>query len=252
MRTTIRYIMLTAFRDWLFAGLALALLAIFGVSHFLGSNAVVEQQQMTLVYVASSTRILLNLGLVVFIIFHIRRMMENREVEVILTRPISRESLVFSYWLGFAMVALVFVVFLTGLIYALLAPELKGLFYWATSVLFEAWIMVAFAVFTGLVMRSAVASVLLSYAFYLAARMAGFFLYYVDPATTYTRQGWDWVMQQSLLVISWLVPRLDQFGQSEWLVYGLQDSALIFPIQALIYIPFLLVIAIIDFKRKQF
>lgn len=50
------------------------------------------------------------------------------------------------------------------------------------------------------------------------------------------------------------VPRLDFFAKTEWLVYGMENSheLRLLLLQAAIFIPLLLVAAIIDFRKKQF
>lgn len=55
-------------------------------------------------------------------------------------------------------------------------------------------------------------------------------------------------------VISSIIPRLDFFAKTEWLVYGVGETGEIirFMLQAAAFIALLLAIAIYDFKRKEF
>ena len=57
-----------------------------------------------------------------------------------------------------------------------------------------------------------------------------------------------------LKIISFAFPRLDLFGQTEWLIYGIKDfsNVKIIVIQSLIYIPLMIFMAFHDFSRKQF
>ena len=61
-------------------------------------------------------------------------------------------------------------------------------------------------------------------------------------------------MPAMLKIISVLFPRLDLFGQSEWLIYGISDFSRIkiIALQSLIYIPLMIFMAFHDFKKKQF
>ena len=54
--------------------------------------------------------------------------------------------------------------------------------------------------------------------------------------------------------LSMIMPRLDLFTQSDWLVYGLirLNELEYVLVQAVIYIPLLFAAAIIDFKRREF
>ncbi len=254
MSTTVKYILITALRDWLFAGLFVAIFFAFGVSAFLGDTALVEENVMTVTYVAGSTRVILLIGLIVFVCFHVRRAFENREIEVMISRPISRGAFVFAYWMGFAVVAAIPILFLTIAMYFFFDVHLAGLLYWGGSLLLEAFFAVAFALFSSLILRSAVTSVLLCFGFYFLSRMMGFFTYILEKPYLFNNFDFGVAMQKVIYIVSIVIPRLDTFSKSEWLVYGIaQDTNyMIFVPQTVIYIPFLLMAAIFDFKRRQF
>ena len=94
MLSNIRYVLLTAMRDRLFLGLLAGVLAAAYISGVLGSTAMLEPEQMTLSFTASSARVILMVGIIVFIGFHMRNAFDAREIDVLLSRPISRTSLV--------------------------------------------------------------------------------------------------------------------------------------------------------------
>ena len=260
MLTTIKYIFLTAVRDWFFIGLSTLIMLSVGISYFLGGTALVEQQQMIDVYIAGSSRVILMIGMIVFVCFHVRRSFENREVEVILTRPISRSSFVFSYWVGFIILAIMVVVPLALAMGFFLDVDIKGLAFWSLSIIFESFVVIAFALACSLILQSAVSSVLVSFCFYVIARMMGFFTAVIDKPDLIRDLSWSWIMENILTASSILLPRLDLFGKSKWLVYGMSsDVALwitdmipVFVVQTLVYVPLLLFMAIYDFKRRQF
>ncbi len=58
----------------------------------------------------------------------------------------------------------------------------------------------------------------------------------------------------ALKILSVIFPRLDLFGQSSWLNYGITDysNLKIIVFQSLIYIPLMIFMAFHDFKKKQF
>ena len=58
----------------------------------------------------------------------------------------------------------------------------------------------------------------------------------------------------ALKSVSTLVPRLDFFAKSEWLVYGLnsREEWQLFLLQSAIFIPLLVLAAVLDFRRKEF
>jgi ABC-type transport system involved in multi-copper enzyme maturation permease subunit len=255
MQTTIKYVLLTALRDMLFIGLIGAIIAAIFISNFLGGTALVEKMEMSTAYTASSVRLITIIGMIVFVCFHVRRAFENKEIDLMLSRPISRVGFVFSYWLGFAFVSSLIVLPVIIAIAVFQNFEIRGLFLWGFSLLLECFIITAFAVFSSIILRSAVSSVLLSFGFYVISRMMGFFIYVVDSPERFEATSWQFYSQKVLWFSSYIFPRLDLYGKSEWLIYGvakLGDSWWWFIPQTLIYVPILLVAAAIDFRKKQF
>lgn len=258
MSAIIRYTLITALRDLLFIGLlAIALIAMY-VSSFLGSTAVSEQGEMTISYMAGSTRLINVVGLVIFVCFHVRRSFENKEIEMILSKPISRTAFIISYWAGFALLAVIISFSLGVLMYGFAHSHHIGLLYWTGSIMCESLMMVAFAMLASLIFGSAVTSALSTLSFYFLARMMGYFVTAINfKPYAYLPTGDNflhWFGDLILTTTSVAIPRLDLFGKSSWLIYGIEEfhDWMVFPIQSLIYIPFLLLMAIFDFRRKQF
>jgi ABC-type transport system involved in multi-copper enzyme maturation permease subunit len=237
MFTKVRYILLTAMRDWLFAG-----------------TAIVEVQEMTLSYTAASARIVVMTGLIVFACFHVRNAFDTKEIDVFLSRPITRSSLIFSYWLGFATVALLLVIPTIGMVAAQGLISKKGFFFWSISLLIECWTVVAISLFASFTLKSAVTSVMASMGFYVLARMMGFFMAITHSGFLFEQRWLNIILTTILKVVSTIMPRLDFFSKSEWLIYGLKqiDDLELFATQAAVFVPLLIFATIIDFKRKQF
>ena len=254
MLSTIRYVLITAMRDKLFLALVLALLGAAYISSVLGSTAMVEARQMTITFTAASARVIIMVGLIVFIGFHMRNAFDAREIDVLLSRPVSRTAVVISYWLGFAAVATCLVIPAAVIVYALGLLNVSGFMLWALSLLFESYLVVSIALFAALTAASGVGTVLSALAIYAIARMMGFFILTLKSGLLFQMQelnaGAHWV----LTAISTVVPRLDFFAKSNWLVYGPKsyDDLYLFLLQTAVFVPLLLIAAIIDFKRKQF
>lgn len=253
MWNKIRYILLTAQRDSLFFGLALSIIFASYVAFFLGSTAVVEEGQTSLVYTAGISRIVLMLGLVIFVAFQIRRSFENREIDLMLVHPISRTKFILSYIIGYGVIAGFFVLFAAAVLYAFAyysdaKPDINGFGIWTLSVFLEAVIIASLALTSSLILRSTVLTVFLCLGFYVLSRMAGFVLIIV------TRPWSKGITDEAFAQISKFVPRLDFFGKTEWLLYGYKsyEEVYLFAAQAAIYITLLLTIAIYDFKKKEF
>ena len=254
MLSNIRYVLLTATRDRLFIGLLVGILFAAYISSVLGSTAMLETDQMTLSFTAASARVIIMVGIIVFIGFHMRNAFDAREIDVLLSRPISRTTLVLSYWVGFAAVASCLVLPTIVLVAILGTLNQTGFLLWAVSLLLESWLVVSIALFAALTIKSGVGTVLSSLAIYVLSRMMGFFLATINSASLFKEHevnvGAQWLMK----TIAMVVPRLDFYAKSQWLIYGAKsyEDLQLFLIQSAIFIPLLVAASIIDFKRKQF
>lgn len=254
MFSNIRYVLLTATRDRLFFGLLIGVLAAAYISSVLGSTAMLETAQMSLTFTAASARVIIMIGLIVFVGFHMKNAFEAREIDVLLSRPISRTTLVLSYWLGFAVVASLLVLPTIALIALIGTINKTGFLLWSVSLLLESWLVVSLALFAALTIRSGVGTVLASLAMYTLSRMMGFFVMATQTTSLFGKTevtiGARWIME----AISTLIPRLDFYAKSSWLIYGAKsyDDLNLFVLQSAVFIPLLIAASVIDFKRKQF
>lgn len=254
MKTNIRYILLTALRDWLFGGLLLGVIIATLISGAMGEMTLVEPEKLKITYASASSRLVLVIGLIVFVCFHVRNAFDSKEIDVFLSRPISRPNLVMSYWLGFSVVACLLLIPTVILLYFFGALSVSGFLLWAGSFLLEIWLIVAVALFCAFTLRSAVTAVMASLGFYVLSRMMGFFLATAHSSLLFRSAKLNEISRLSMEILATVVPRLDFFAKSGWLVYGPGETLELwrFGLQAVIFIPLLLVAAIIDFRRKQF
>lgn len=253
MKSILKYILLTAIRDRLYVGIFIILLAALGISSVVGETALAEQSHATIVYIAGSSRMIFIVGMILFVCFYVRRSFENREVEFVLSKPIARHNLILAYLLGFILVALLIIIPVVLLFFFINTNPL-GLFYWGISLLLESIIIIAFCLLAALILKSAVSAVIASLGFYVISRMMGFFVLTIKiPEQISDVATYDRFLKAVLKVISIVFPRLDLYGKSEWLIYGISNYSDIFILgQSLIYIPLMIFMAFYDFNRKQF
>src|ERR1700722_19972057 len=102
MLTNVRYIFLTALRDWLFWAMLVGIMAASLIAHMLASTAPENARAMMIAYNCDAARAMIITGLIIFVCFHLRHAFDSREIDVFLSRPITRANLVVSYWIGFA------------------------------------------------------------------------------------------------------------------------------------------------------
>jgi hypothetical protein len=250
--TLLRYILITALLDRLFLALPVMLALGAALVIFLSSSAIIEQREMAAALFGASSRLLIILGLVLFVCFHIRQAMAGGEIALILSRPISRGAFVMIYSASLVIVGLICVGVGSILLWICARPPLDGLLMWGGSLALEASLMILTAVFFGLILNSAVSSALGCLGFYVLARMSG--LLVMLAGQTATGNLYEQILGKAFAVISLVIPRLDFFSRSEWLVYGWNapEPGILWAIlQSLVFIPLILAAAAIDFSRKR-
>jgi ABC-type transport system involved in multi-copper enzyme maturation permease subunit len=250
MTPTIRFVVTTALRDKLFISLMGVLVLVFSISVFLGSGAVAEEREMTVVYAAGASRVVIMLALIIFTAFHVERLYETREIEAILSRAISREQFIFSYWLGLCTIACCFIFPVSAATF-FLGLSHEGAVYWSLSILFEALIILAFVFFCAVILERAIPTIFVAVGFYGLARLIGAF---ANMAAHGTQLGVNRVANPIIEGIFYAFPRLDLLGQTRWLVYGAdaRDVIGIVAVQAAIYVALLLAAAMFDLRHKHF
>jgi len=252
IRLLVGYILTAAIRDRLF--LSLMLLVVVGVclSVFLGSSAITEKDQFSMVFASGGLRIGGLLTLVLFTVFYVRRSFETHDVEYLLSRPMSRLQFLMAHFISLLVLSALMASVMTVVL--LLMPSQATAFscvMWGISIFIEMAIVANVALFFSLMLSSAVAASLISLAFYVLSRLMGGILGIVmeGAGTSMTV-----ILNKVMLAISVFIPRLDLMGQTSWLVYGFDNMAdlKLIVLQGSIFLGFVLSVAFWDLKRKQF
>lgn len=247
-----RYLFASAINDRLFLALPVALAVSAALGVFLGGSAIAEQREMVAAFLGATIRILIIAGMVLFTCLHIRQAVAGGEAALILSRPISRGIFVLGYGAGMVCAGLLCV--LLGVLLTLLfaGPPLAGLLAWGASLALETLLMVLTAVFFGLILNSAISSVLACAGFYVLARISGLLGALAGKAGD--AEGLDFILGSGFNLVSLIIPRLDLFTRSEWLVYGWDGAESGFSrvlFQSIAFAPLILAAAMIDFNRKR-
>lgn len=247
----IRYVLTAALRDKLVLSFALILVVATSLSLFLSSAAVIEQGQFAVVFAGGALRLVVSLALVLFVVFHIRRSFETKDVDFLLSRPISRLSYILSHAVAFSFLAIAFSALAGGVLLAIGGGAItEGHVFWLVSVVAEAVIMVNLALFFAMVVSSAVGAALACFGFYILGRMMGQLLGIIDA----NEVTWAQILQYPLQLVSALMPRLDLMGQTSWLLYGIGEGVGLAYVlaQAAIFVCLVLSASLIDLVRRQF
>lgn len=248
----VKYVLTAALRDKLVVSLIILILLGASLSVFLGSAAVTEQDQFSAVFAAGGLRIAGAFGLVLFVVFFMRRSFETKDVEFLLSRPIGRVEFLLSYATGFSILAVVMGLAQGVAIYAL-GPHLfsDGHVLWIISIITENIIMVNVALFFSMFLSSAATAAMTTFSFYVLTRMMGQILgiIYAQDAVSNVP-----ILEMAVQMISTITPRLDLMGQTSWLIYGIGDhiSFGFVIIQGLVFTALVLLASLMDLVLRQF
>jgi putative exporter of polyketide antibiotics len=140
------------------------------------STAVIEQNKFAIVYMASSLRLLSLSGLILFVVFFVRRSFDSRDIEYLLSRPVRKSTLILSNAAAFSTLAVgagVVLALLVGGVAYYQGGDVTGILMWSAGVTAEYIILVNVAFFFAMVLSSPVSAGLAVLGFYALARMIG-------------------------------------------------------------------------------
>jgi ABC-type transport system involved in multi-copper enzyme maturation permease subunit len=270
-KTLVGYVLTAALRDKLIMTLLLMIVMGAGLSVFLGSSGMTEQESFAIVFGSGGLRFLSVVGLVIFVCFYMRRSFETREVEFLLSRPISRMKFLLSHTVSFIILALVISAVVTLVVGFLGKPDTQGLLIWGASVAVENTIMIVAGLFFSIVLSSAAGSALATLGFYVLARLIGTL---IGIAAVPADKPMFLLLNHVMDLISIIVPRLDMMCQTSWLVYGVEGASGIgfleragdyshflmntlgaggfVLVQGVVFVALLIAASAFDFSRRQF
>lgn len=251
------YILKAAIRDRLLISMLILIILSVSLSVFFGSAAIYEKAHFTAVFSASTLRIINVIALSLFTVFFIRRSFESRDIEYMLTRPIGRIKFLLSYAFGFSIIA-IFASVLTAACVYFIGDQAgnDGFWLWALSIMMENIIMINAALFFSMILTSAATAAFTVFGYYVLSRMSGQVLGIIDSGKALMSEKTETttIMELTMQLVSFLMPRGDLLGQSSWLLYGVQDTVGYGFVlaQGLIYTSILIIAALIDLVTRKF
>jgi len=248
--TIARYTFLEAIRNRLFLLTVAGLVCLLGIAGFAGELAITESREIQAVLVASLARWFIVMTTALFVITSMVREFNDKGQELILSLPISKVSYYFGKYIGFIYLASVLsvAISLILLIYIGFMP-LAG---WMFSLICEIAIIVAMSMLCLFTFNNITVSFVVVFAFYLLARtMAAIQLLSASPILE-AQSIFQEFMNTLVHLIAFVLPDLDRFTRSDWLVYGLESEALLFVlVQTVIYLAILFAAGLFDLYRKE-
>ena len=250
LSTIAYYTFLEALRNRLFLLSLTGLVCLFGIAEFAGELAITETRQIQAALVANITRWFLVITCALFVITSMIRESNDKGLELILSLPVSKTSYYFGKYFGFISLALVILTLASPLLLLYSGPlALAG---WLFSLLCEIAIIIAVSMLCLFTFSNITVSFIAVLSFYILSRsIEAIQLLSVSPileSDSYSQQ----FMNLLVNAIAWVLPDLDAFTRSDWLVYGITSTALVFVfIQTVIYLAILFAAGLFDLYRKE-
>ena len=246
------YTVLEAARNRLLYLIALILIFALAFTLFLKQVAITETRDIQLAFLAALFRFAAVFVLAAFVIVSQVRETNDKVMELLLTRDLSRAHYLFGKLIGYLGIAFVLATLFT-LPLSLFATPSRALL-WGLSLFFELAIVTALSLFCVLAFNQVVGSLAAVAGFYALSRsMAALQLIgasraddgnlLLDRLANYTLDG-----------IAFFLPRLDLFTQTGWLLGRSQSNVDLrwLIAQSAIYVALLSLAALFDLKRKNF
>jgi ABC-type transport system involved in multi-copper enzyme maturation permease subunit len=244
-----RYTVLEAWRNRLALLVLVVVALLFLLSWFAASLAITESLRLQTAVAASLLRLASVFLVTLYILNGLAREFNDKVVDLMLSLDLPRPTYLLGKFCGFALVALA-VAAIATLPLLVLAPAPAALA-WGSSLALELLIVAAAAVFCATTFTQLLGAAAFVTAFYLLGRsvtaiqlMSSASLV-ADNGTT--QEAGAWLAD----ALAFLLPRLDAFTQTAWLLDGMQPGALLAVAgQAVIYATLLLAAAMFDLYRR--
>lgn len=250
IRTIAFYTFIEALRNrliWLM--ITVALIAI-GLSGFLNDLAITESRQIQIALIAAFSRFASVFLIATFVVTSIVRESNDKGLELILALPLPRAGYLLGKLLGFGALALVPTLLFGALAWIFSPIEQAAL--WTVSLLCELWLVAAFSLLCVLTFSQVMTALSATMAFYLAARSVSTFQLIGQSSAVGQSASQD-VIAVVINALAAVLPHLDQFTRTEWLVYqsGTWSNLPAILAQSAIYLSLITGAALFDLYRKN-
>lgn len=244
------YTLLEALRNRLMWLVALAALTGIALSGFLQEIAITESRQIQIALLAAFLRFSAVFLLATFVVTSMVREFNDKGLELLLALPLPRAGYLLGKLAGFATLALV-PALLFGMLASLFTPPAQTIL-WTVSLICELWIVAAFSLLCVLTFNQIMTALSAVMAFYLLARSISA-LQLIGQGLLSDNTLSQQVINGTINTIAALLPRLDAFTRTDWLVYHNGTLDTLYPLlaQTAAYLALLAGAALFDLYRKN-
>jgi ABC-type transport system involved in multi-copper enzyme maturation permease subunit len=249
--TLARFTVLEAARTRLMWIFIFTLVLVSGAAYFVHQLAITENARMQIAFAAAATRLVAVFVLSMHILTSIVREFNDKGLELTLSFNLRRADYIVGRFAGFMLIA-VAMAFVAGLSQSILAP-LPAVLQWTSALALELILVAALSVFSILTFTQVMPAASFVAGFYLLGRtITAIQLISAAAAAneeTLSEQVTSWIITGLSLVL----PALDRFAQSAWLVEAPAGWLAVgaCAVASMIYTALLIAAAMFDFYRRN-
>jgi ABC-type multidrug transport system permease subunit len=224
----------------------------FALVEFIGDLAITEHRVTQVAILAAFLRISAVVMVTLFVVSSTVRELQDKTLEMILAMPIHRGNYYLGKLIGYVLIALLVSIIFVVLL--LLYADAEQVFIWMISLFLELILVVALSLVMLITFNQVPSALTAVFIIYGASRIVtSIFLMAKFPIVAHTSMAQKF-MDSVIELMTWLLPDLHRFTQTEWLTYNTAEWGVLLPLfgQTMVYLIFLSFIALFDFYRKNF
>ena len=250
--TIARFTIIESLRNRLLLLCFLVVAISFGLVEFIGDLTITEHRVTQVAILAAFLRMSAVVMVTLFVVSSTVRELHDKTLEMILAMPIRRGNYFAGKLLGYLYIAILISIIFAALL--VLYADAEQILIWMISLFFELVLVVALSLVMLFTFNQVPSALTAVFIFYGASRIAtSIYLMAKYPIIAHTSIAQQF-MDSFIAMLTWLLPDLHRFTQTEWLTYNTGEWIMLVPLfwQTVIYLLFLSFIAMFDFYRKNF
>jgi hypothetical protein len=247
-----KYTLLEALKRSLIVLFLSGIVSCLAIAVYAGSLAMMDKQAILAAFYGASVRLMSVAVLGTYLILVETRNLEQENAFIWLGLPVSRSLYLLQKVLAYILLATIFTLLVAfPLLWAGTEPAV--VWRWATGLYLELLVIVSLATLLSNLFRQTLVSLSALAVIYLFARSALEFFHHSTNIIEQGAGGFELVMAWVVKICTFLVPKLEQFASSSWLLHpdARADWQMIFP-QAIIFCALLILIALDRLRRRGF
>jgi ABC-type transport system involved in multi-copper enzyme maturation permease subunit len=229
----------------------IGLICAFGLSEFIGELAITESDRFQGAILAAGLRLFAVFTTGLFVTTSMIREFNDKGFELVLSQPIPRAAYYSGKLTGFAMLSVVIACLVT--LPLILYASSGQVLIWCASLICELFIVTAMGLLCLFTFSNITIAFSVVVAFYLLSRCMDAIQLISNSPILETDSFAQELINKIIDVIAYLLPDLNLFTQTQWLIYGNGDLNSLGSVmgQTVIYVVFLSGAALFDLYRKE-